>query len=92
MLDEYFSSPDWFDVVYRTTRTLFGDEEEKIEQSGKRLVKWYQGRLRAAFGHVTKAALIRNTRRGHFYYLMLATPKPNAAKIANHILSAGETI
>ncbi|MBI2478877.1 MAG: three-Cys-motif partner protein TcmP, partial [Planctomycetia bacterium] len=92
MLDEYFGSPDWFDVVYRTTRTLFGDEEEKIEQSGKRLVKWYQGRLRAAFGHVTKAALIRNTRRGHLYYLMLATPKPNAAKIANHILSAGETI
>jgi len=92
MLDEYFGSPDWFDVVYRTTHTLFGDEEEKIEQSGKRLVKWYQGRLRAAFGHITKAALIRNTCGGHLYYLMLATPKLTGAKIANHILSAGETV
>jgi len=92
MLDEYFGSPEWFDVVYRTTRTFFGDAEEKIEQSGKRLVKWYQGRLRAAFGHVTKAALIRNTRRGHLYYLMLASPKRTGARIADHILGAGETI
>ncbi|MFO0916665.1 MAG: three-Cys-motif partner protein TcmP [Pirellulales bacterium] len=91
-LDEYFGSPEWYDVVYRTTRTLFGDEEEKIEQSGKRLVKWYQSRLQAAFGHVTKAALIRNTRGGHLYYLLLASPNRTGAKIADHILGAGETI
>lgn len=92
-LNEYFGSPDWYDVVYRKTPTLFGDEtEEKIEQSGERLVKWYRGRLREAFGFASKAALIRNSRGGHLYYLMLASPKRTGVKIANHILSAGETI
>lgn len=93
MLNEYFGSPEWYNVVYRTKRTLFGDdEEEKIEQSGKRLVKWYRDRLRDAFGFVSKAALIRNTRRGHLYYLLLASPNRNGVKIADYILSAGETI
>jgi three-Cys-motif partner protein len=93
MLDEYFGSPDWFDVVYRTRPTLFGDEaDEKMDQSGKRLVKWYRGRLKEAFGFASKAALIRNTRGGHLYYLMLASPKSTGVRIADHILGAGESI
>jgi three-Cys-motif partner protein len=92
MLDEYFGSSEWFDVVYKRTPTLFGDEDEKIEQSGQRLVKWYRDRLQQVFGFVSKAALIRNSKGGHLYYLMLATPKKTGVKIANGILSVGETI
>lgn len=93
MLDEYFGSPEWFDIAYRKSLTLFGDEaDEKIEQSGKRLVKWYRGRLKEAFGFASKAALIRNTRGGHLYYLMLASPKGTGVKIADYILGAGETV
>ena len=93
MLDKYFGSSEWFDVVYRKSPTLFGKEvDEKSEESGRRLVRWYRSRLEKAFGYVSKAALIRNTRRGHLYYLMLASPNGNGVRIANHILGAGETI
>jgi three-Cys-motif partner protein len=93
MLDTYFGSPEWVGVVYSKSTTLFGDEaERKVEQSGERLVKWYRGRLKEAFGFVSKAALIRNTRSGHLYYLMLASPNKTGVRIADYILGAGETI
>lgn len=93
MLDRYFGTPDWFEVVYKRIPGLFGEElEEKIDQSSIRLLKWYQERLRLAFGYVSKAALIRNTKGGHLYYLLLASPKPTGVKIADHILSAGEYV
>jgi len=93
MLDEYFGSHEWFDVVYRTRPTLFGeDADEKIEKSGKVLLKWYRDRLKATFGHVSRAALIRNSRGAHLYYLLLASPNSTGVKIADAILSAGETV
>ena len=92
-LDDYFGSPDWFTTVYRPRRTLFGNAmDEKVNQSGEALVTWYRERLRDAFGHVSHAALIRNTRQGHLYYLLLASPNKTGVKIADDILSAGETI
>ncbi len=93
-LDDYFGSPEWFDVLYkRRGKTLFGDEnQDKIEASGKALLKWYRDRLRSIFSHVSKAALIRNTRGGHLYYLLLASHNMTGVKIADDILSAGETV
>ena len=92
-LDEYFGSPEWASVLYKPKKTLFGDDEqEKIEESGAALLKWYRDRLRTIFLDVSKAALIRNTRGGHLYYLLLASPKKNGVKIANAILSAGEVV
>ncbi len=92
-LDRYFGSGDWKKVLYRSQRTLFGDDDQnKIDQSGERLVKWYRERLRTVFSHVSRAALIRNTRRGHLYYLMLCSHNPVGVKIANDILSAGEVV
>ena len=93
MLDDYFGSSDWANIVYRSRQTLFGeDAEEKIEKSGERLLKWYRDRLKKAFGNASKAALIRNTRNGHLYYLLLASPNKTGVKIADEILSAGEII
>jgi hypothetical protein len=40
----------------------------------------------------SKAALIRNTRGGHLYYLLLASHNGIGVKIANPILSAGEVV
>jgi len=92
-LDEYLGSAEWYEVLYSRRRTLFGDDDvEKVEASGKKLVKWYQGRLKAIFGHVSRTALIRNTKGGHLYYLILASPKATAKKIADHVLSAGEYV
>jgi three-Cys-motif partner protein len=92
-LDAYFGSPEWFSVLYKRRPSLFGDDaEEKIEQSGKALVQWYRRRLREVFGYVSRAALIRNSRKGHLYYLLLASPNRTGAKIADEILSAGEVV
>jgi three-Cys-motif partner protein len=94
-LDEYFGSTGWFDAVYpsRRERTLFGEEDctAKVEQSGRHLVRWYRERLQEVFPHVSKAALVRNTHGGHLYYLLLASHNRTGVKIANDVLSAGET-
>lgn len=92
-LDEYFGSPDWFTALYKRRRTLFGDDEqEKTDESGKALLTWYRGRLGTLFSHVSRAALIRNTRGGHLYYLMLASHNGTGVRIANDILGAGEIV
>jgi three-Cys-motif partner protein len=92
-LDDYFGASGWFDVLYKKTQTLFDDDsQEKVNASGQALLKWYRDRLQVLFKHVSKAALIRNTRRGHLYYLLLASNKQTGVKIANEILSAGETV
>jgi three-Cys-motif partner protein len=91
-LDDYFGSPDWRDAIYKRRTTLFGDEEHKVEDSGLALLNWYRDRLRDIFSHVSKAALIRNTRGGHLYYLLLASHNATGVKIADAILSAGEVV
>jgi three-Cys-motif partner protein len=92
-LDDYFGSPEWFDALYPKTRTLFEDDaQEKTNASGDALLQWYRGRLGTLFAHVSKAALVRNTRGGHLYYLLLASPNKTGVKIANEILSAGEVV
>ncbi len=92
-LDRYFGSPDWFSVLYKSRKTLFGDDEqEKIADSGKALLEWYRSRLHMLFSHVSQAALFRNTKGGHLYYLILASQNATAVKIASEILSAGEIV
>jgi three-Cys-motif partner protein len=92
-LDGYFGSVEWFDVLYKKRKNLFGEEDEKkVEASGVALLNWYRGRLRGLFKDVSKAALIRNTRRGHLYYLLMASHNKTGVNIANEILSAGEVV
>jgi hypothetical protein len=86
-------SSEWFDVLYKRHRGLFGDDDvEKVESSGLKLVHWYQGRLKAIFGYVSRAALIRNTKGGHLYYLVWAGPHEMGLKGANYILKKGERV
>lgn len=92
-LDDYFGTSDWFQTLYKKQPNLFGeDEEKKLDRSGKALLNWYRDRLRGIFGHVSKAALFRNTRGAHLYYLLLASPNRTGAKIASNILDAGEAV
>jgi three-Cys-motif partner protein len=90
-LDEYFGTHEWYDLLYKQQATLFGDTRiEKAQQAGKKLVRWYRKRLEKEFGFASKAALIRNSRNGPLYYLILASPNRTGVKIADYILSAGE--
>ncbi|NKB49381.1 MAG: three-Cys-motif partner protein TcmP [Alphaproteobacteria bacterium] len=91
-LNEYFGTDEWENIVYEQSTDLFGDRVDKVENSGHRLARWYQGRLKEAFGYASPARLIRNSQRGHLYYLLWAGPNKTGAKIATHVLSQGEAI
>lgn len=90
--DRFFGSPDWYDQVYEERIDLLGSKIEKRRDAGARLLEWYCDRLKTAFGHVSPARLIKNTKGGHLYYLIWAGPNSLGLKGANHILSKGEKI
>ena len=89
-LNEYFGTDEWESIVYEQSSDLFGDRVDKVADSGHRLARWYQSRLEEAFGYASPARLIRNSQRGHLYYLLWAGPNAKGAKIATHVLSQGE--
>jgi three-Cys-motif partner protein len=91
-LDRFFGTPEWWEQAYEEGTDLFGPKTRKLRDSGQRLLEWYRGRLRAAFGHVSAARLIRNTRGGHLYYLIWAGPHPKGLKGADYILKKGEKV
>jgi len=91
-LDEYFGSPDWYDVIYEKNQGLFGDEVNKASDSGKRLALWYKARLKKLFGLSSPARLIRNSQGGHLYYLIWAGHNKKGLEIASHILTQGEAV
>lgn len=89
-LDDYFGSKEWYNLLYAQQPTLFGESEiEKAAAAGPKLLNWYRSRLGKVFGRVSKAALIRNTKNGPLYYLMVASHNRTGVKIADHILGTG---
>ncbi|GGH14491.1 hypothetical protein GCM10007036_13850 [Alsobacter metallidurans] len=91
-LDEFFGSPDWREHAYEAKDDLFGSSTTKLDDSGKRLLAWYLQRLKDAFGHVSPARLIRNTKGGHLYYLIWAGRHPKGLDGAKHVLGKGDEI
>lgn len=93
MLNSYFGSTEWDELLYEKTEDLFGDVGiKKIGGSGEKLASWYQRRLRNAFGFSPAPRLICNTQGSHLYYLFFAGPNETGAKIAAHILKQGQAI
>lgn len=91
-LDRFFGSPDWYHHVYEERIDLLGTTTQKRSDAGKRLLEWYRARLKNAFGYVSPAKLIKNTRGGHLYYLIWAGPHRLGLKGADHVLSKGESV
>jgi three-Cys-motif partner protein len=92
-LDSYFGTRAWFDEVYERRGGLFGATGfEKRADYSIRLLELYRARLKSAFGHVSTARLIRNTRRTPLYYLLWAGPHKKGLEGANYILSMGERL
>jgi three-Cys-motif partner protein len=86
-LDTFFGSPHWRRHAYEEGVDLLGKRTSKIADSEDRLLAWYRGRLRDAFGHVSEAQLVTNTRGGSLYYLIWAGPHEAGLTGANHILT-----
>jgi three-Cys-motif partner protein len=91
-LDTFFGSPEWRGLAYEEGTDLFGPKVQKVGGSGLKLLEWYRNRLRTAFGHVSTARLIRNTRGNPLYYLIWAGPNSTGLAGAEHILSKGEKL
>lgn len=91
-LTDYFGSPDWESIVYEEKADLFGMFRTKRHDAGHELAKWYQKRLKEAYGHSSKPRLIKNTRGTHLYYLLWAGPNAIGAKIAEDVLKQGEIV
>lgn len=92
-LDSYFGSRAWFDEVYRRREGLFAASGfEKRPDYSERLLALYRARLQAAFGHVSTARLIRNTRGAPLYYLLWAGPNKKGLEGADYILTMGERL
>jgi three-Cys-motif partner protein len=89
-LDALFGSSEWRQLVYEETNDLFGARPAKRKDSGDRLLEWYRGRLKKAFGHVSTARLIKNTRGNPLYYLIWAGPHKLGMKGAEYVLGKGE--
>jgi three-Cys-motif partner protein len=91
-LDDFFGSPEWWEQAYEEVSGFFILMPEKRRNAAERLLKWYRERLKAAFGYVSPAQLICNTRGGHLYYLIWAGPHQKGLDGARHILGRRATL
>ncbi|MFN3465306.1 MAG: three-Cys-motif partner protein TcmP [Terricaulis sp.] len=89
-LDVYFGSTAWREQAYEVSIDLFGKKTKKRPDAAKRLTDWYRRRLEEAFGFVSTARLVRNTRGAHLYYLIWAGPHKAGLRGADYILRMGE--
>jgi three-Cys-motif partner protein len=85
-LDSAFGSPEWRELAYERTTDLIGGTLVRRHDVGPRILEWFSGRLRAAFGYASAAQLISNTRNTPLYYLIWAGPHPAGLKGADYIL------
>jgi three-Cys-motif partner protein len=89
-LDEFFGSPELRTIAYEEGSDLFGVRRDKADDAELRILDWYRSRLKNAFGHVSTARLIKNTRGNPLYHLIWAGPNETGLKGAEYILSKGE--
>lgn len=85
-LNRFFGSHDWYEQAYEQRNDLFGSHVEKRADAGPRLLEWYRGRLKIAFGYVSPARLISNTRGNPLYHLIWAGPHKKGLQGAAYIL------
>jgi three-Cys-motif partner protein len=86
-LTTFFGTDEWRKYAYEEVTDLAGPRTRKFADSETRLMEWYRERLRMAFGYVSEAQLITNTRGGRLYYLIWAGPHPAGLTGANYILT-----
>ena len=93
LLDKCFGTSDWYDLAYEHTYGLFENNLlQKSDETAKRLLDFYHGRLKEAFGHSVAPSLVRNTKGGPLYYLIWASSHGRGAAIADHIMKLGDRV
>jgi three-Cys-motif partner protein len=84
-MDRFWGDNSWRNVVYVTSRDLFGTIEVKSEMAS--IVEAFRKRLHvvAGFKHVPAPIAMRNDQGAIVYYLFFASQNETGAKIANDI-------
>lgn len=97
-LDSFFPQ-GWWEEAYAESieNSMFDQPGEppkfaKRSDARDRLLAFYLKHLKDAFGHVSAARLIRNTRGHPLYYLIWAGPHPAGLKGADYILKMGDPL
>lgn len=90
-LDAFFPG-GWYDEAYETSGGLFGNVIAKRPDAPQRLLAFYQKNLESAFGHVSQAMMVRNTRGSPLYYLIWAGPHSKGLVGADAVLRTGERL
>lgn len=87
-IDRCFGTQEWRALAYTESQDLFGDMiASKADRVCDLLQRLYSERLKAIFGYVGPAKVIRNTRKSPLYFLLWAGPHPAGLVGAKHILS-----
>lgn len=76
---------------YQKIPTLFGDEDQKLENSIEKAHSLYKHRLieKGIFKYVSDAYVMRNSQNSIMYHFLLASQKQVAVNIANDIVGPG---
>ena len=84
-MNRFWGDDSWRQVAYHRVPTLFGEEDEKLENQV--IAEAFRRRLTnvAGFAHVPPPMPMRNTQRAIVYYLFFAAQKPVAAHIVGDI-------
>jgi three-Cys-motif partner protein len=84
-MDSVWGDRSWRDAVYRKTRDLFGEYEEK--ECNEAVVEAFRQRLKkvAGFAYVPEPIPMRNSTGAAIYYLFFASPNKTGNKIVQDI-------
>lgn len=84
-MDRFWGTTDWEAELYIEEPTLFGPEQVRIEQSGKKLGHIFRNRLKEVFPHCTVPVLMTNSKNAPLYCLIFVGHNETGVKIANDI-------
>lgn len=84
-LTRLFGTDAWLDEAYEAHGDMFGGTRRKRADAEPRLLELYRAQLKAAFGYVSPAPAVFNSRGGLLYHLIWAGPHCLGAKIAGAV-------
>ncbi len=87
MLDIYFGTNEWFDIMYEKKSDFISDKEYiKRPNAEEAVLAWYIKRLKNTFGLVSTPRPIKDTKGRLLYYLIWAGRHPKGHEVAEYIL------
>lgn len=84
-MNAFWGDESWRTIAYKSVPTLFGSEEEKVDNDA--VAEAFRKRLKevAGFSEVPEPMPMRNSKGSVVYYLFFATAKPVAKRIISAI-------